>query len=132
MSVTMLLFDPALSSVQHAGPSVTLDDDPLYWFLYPYFESLHDQTGQMIDLYADAEFKRNDRNTLLALIKQAEDVVRRQPDQWLFCTGRRTDKDPGPVFQLLRRQDLLDLLSSLHDLTVAAISRGLEIHARGD
>ncbi len=131
MSLDFMLFDSSLGSTLPGEPSAAVSE-PSYWFLYPFFESLSDLTGQMADIYGYAEFKGGARNTLLAMIGQAEDVVGRQPEEWLLCTGRRTGVDAGPIFERIQRTELLSTLAALRDLVVAAIACGVEVHAVGD
>jgi hypothetical protein len=66
---------------------IALDDDGYYWYLYPLFEELHSQTGEMIDLYGDALFKGETLLSLQRIVQKALEIVRKQPPEWEVLIG---------------------------------------------
>ncbi len=46
----------SIEDYSETTPIVFEDDDPIYWFLFPYFEETCREVGQMVDLYGEAEF----------------------------------------------------------------------------
>ncbi|MCB9895965.1 MAG: hypothetical protein H6839_16145 [Planctomycetes bacterium] len=109
------------------------DEDPRYWFLYPFFESIYDRTQQMVDLYGHAAFKGRSREVLREMLEQARAIALSQPERWFICTGRRSNgPSPGPVFQHIVRKDLLEFIGQLLSIVALAIESGSDVLFEGD
>src|SRR2546423_1484346 len=84
-----------------AGPVVSFDGDEnggYYWFLYPLLEQLAEKTGQMIDLYGDAEFHGDALRLFRQTLLEARRCVADQPAQWSVYVGTETMPNaPKPV-----------------------------------
>jgi hypothetical protein len=63
-------------------PSLSLDDNGYYWYLYPLFEKLQSETGQFIDLYGHATFQDKRLAALERLLSSARELVESQPASW--------------------------------------------------
>jgi hypothetical protein len=107
------------------------DDDPLYWFLYPYFEETHRDVGQMVDLYDNAEFCAEELLAFFLVLEAAERDVQRRADQWHVTVGYR-----GPerisIEKLLTKTDALDRIGALKQVLNDAYHAGRRVICLGD
>jgi hypothetical protein len=124
-----------------AGPIASFDDDEnggYYWFLYPLFEQLAEKTGQMIDLYGDAEFRGDALQSLRQTLHEACRLVGDQPAQWSVFVGTQTmpnaPKPPPPrdIFKDVERSKLLALLDLMLTIVDRASSSGMAVVCFGD
>lgn len=65
--------------------------DGYYGFLYPFFDTLAKQTGQMIDLYDDAYFVDETLGVLAQTLADARSALAAKPDSW-YDGGGFVDK----------------------------------------
>ena len=92
-------------------PGLSLDDDGYYFFLYPLFERLCDQTGQFIDLYTDARFTPSSIPALERMLDSAEKLVRAQPARWQVLIGLQIKPKREELYAEVERTRFLKLLS---------------------
>jgi len=120
---------------------VSLDDHEnggYYWFLYPLLEQLATQTGQMIDLYGDAEFRGDDLPVLRQTLVEACRLVADQPVRWSVYVGTSSMPNatppvpPWPVFKEVERSKFIKLLDTLIAIVDRAISAGVAVVCKGD
>ena len=88
------------------------DDDPLYWFLYPYFEEAHREVGQMVDLHGNAEFFAEELFAFFLVLEKAEGDVRSRGDQWEVTIGYHGE-NRTPIDTLLMKSDALNRITAL-------------------
>ncbi|WP_417387920.1 hypothetical protein [Gimesia sp.] len=108
---------------------IYLEDDGYYWFLFPFFQDVYEQTGQMIDLYDNAVFSANDQPVLLAILERASAEAREKPAEWNVCIGWRGD---NAVMSKVTKPELQTLLTKLIDLITQAQSRQCAVVCFGD
>ncbi|MEQ8637148.1 hypothetical protein [Gimesia maris] len=108
---------------------VYLEDDGYYWFLFPFFQDVWEQTGQMIDLYDNAVFSAIELSVLLAILERASAEAREQPDKWEVCIGWRGD---DAIMSTVTKPELLALLTKLIDLVTEAQSSQCAVVCFGD
>ena len=53
-----------------------------YWFMYPMFKKLSEQTNEQIDLYGDAEFSQYNIHHLERVVKDIEELIKSKPEDW--------------------------------------------------
>jgi hypothetical protein len=107
-------------------------DDGYYWFLYPLFQELANQTGQLIDLYNDARFTTEQLPTLQATLHEARRITQQQPDEWLVKVGTRLKPDYKALYQSVSKQRLLAALDQLDRLIDHALAQNEDVICIGD
>jgi len=115
-----------------AGDNARLDNDGYYWFLHPLFARLDAETGKYVDLYGDAFFGQNDLPRLKALVAEAGELVRKQPESWRVKIGTQVHPEHKPLFRDVTRAQFEDLLGRLRALIVAAEQASGYIECVGD
>jgi hypothetical protein len=104
------------------------DDDPEYWFLYPYFEAVHLETGVMIDLYDRANFEGGQLLELILMLERAEAAVQKQPETWDVAITA----DPIPQMRAVRNSTLLATISKLKQMANDSNNEGAPLVCFGD
>ena len=107
------------------------DEDPLYWFLYPYFEEAYREIGQMVDLQGRAVFFAEELLALFLILEHAECDVRSRGDQWHVTVGLRGNDGP-PIRKLLTKSEALDRIDAVKELLNDAFNTGQEVVFNGD
>ena len=107
------------------------DDDPLYWFLYPYFEEIYREVGQMVDLYDNAEFFAEQLLAFFLVLENAERDVRSRADQWHVVVGYRGD-ERTPIHKPLTKSDALDRIEALKQMLNQAYDIDRRVVCLGD
>lgn len=105
------------------------DDDPIYWFLYPYFEQARREVGQMVDLYGDAEFVAEHLLRLFLILEKAEAEARSRVESWPVTIGYRDNK---PLERTVLKSDVLNCIATLKFMLNDAYDRGLPVICYGD
>ncbi|HAH46207.1 hypothetical protein [Gimesia sp.] len=108
---------------------IYLEDDGYYWFLFPFFQDVWEQTGKIIDLYDDAVFSANELPVLLAILERASAEAREQPDEWDVRIGWRGD---DALMSTVTKSELQALLTKLIDLVTEAQSSLCAVVCFGD
>jgi hypothetical protein len=120
---------------------VWLDSDEssgYYCFLCPLLFQLAERTGQMIDLYEDAEFRGDDLPVLRQTLVEARRLVADQPVRWPVYVGTASMPNATPpvppweVFKEVERSKFIRLLDMLIAIVDRAISTGVAVVCRGD
>jgi hypothetical protein len=120
---------------------VSLDGDEnsgYYWFLRPLLEQLAEKTGQMIDLYEDAEFRGDELPVLRQTLVEARRLVADQPVRWSVYVGTSSMPNATPpvppweVFKEVERSKFIKVLDTLIAIVDRAISAGVAVVCRGD
>ena len=107
------------------------DDDPLYWFLYPYFEETYREVGQMVDLYGNAEFFDEELLAFFSVLENAQRDARSRDDQWNVTVGYHGE-DRTPIHRLLRKSDALDRIEALKEMLNHAYNIDRRVVCLGD
>jgi hypothetical protein len=114
------------------------DNSGYYWFLYPLLEQLAEKTGQMIDLYGDAEFRGDELPVLRQTLVEARRQVADQPVRWSVHVGISSMPNATPpvppweVFKEVERSKFIKLLDTLIAIVDRAISAGVAVVCWGD
>ncbi len=108
-----------------------LRNNGIYWFLYPYFAKLYDQTGQMIDLYGISNFRNEDLLELRSTIEKAITVTNDQPDQWNQEVAVQIKPPKQILYDSIFKKDVLATLNSLKNITLEAIQNNAVIVFEG-
>jgi hypothetical protein len=115
-----------------ASAHVVFDaDDPIYWFLYPYFESVWNETGEMIDLYGTAEFYAEQLLALFLVLEKAADEARSRTEPWMVTIGYQTD-GRTPITKPVTRADVLACIGSLQQMANDSYNDGQVLVCFGD
>lgn len=110
-----------------------LDDDGYYWFLWPLFQELFEETGQFIDLYGNACFESENLARLGQILERAQILVNTQPETWSVSVGIQTHQSHShEVFQQVSKTHFLKLLNQWQSLLRLAEQSGQGIVAFGD
>jgi hypothetical protein len=108
---------------------VCFEDDGYYWFLYPYFERVAKQTGQMVDPYGDAVFGPEQLPFLLAALDEAAASADQQPEEWDVLVGWRGEDQ---VYCKVSKGRLQGMLADFTALVKRATATGINLVAFGD
>jgi hypothetical protein len=117
------------------GPTVHLDDNGYYWFLYRYFEAANiDRRDALIDLYGDAEIDGYQLARLKDELKLALTDVTHRRDVFRVLVGWKGDtKSRETEIRVeIERDKLLALIDQLLDLVRDARDRDLRLLVVGD
>ncbi len=106
-------------------------DDGLYWFLYPYFESVYEETGQMVDLYGYAIFEHELLLELFLRLEEGLTKVNEQPDQWHQSIGRNA-KTGEELYVDVDRNESIKRIELMMSLTNKAYNDGKSLECLGD
>src|SRR5262245_38544454 len=106
-------------------------EDPLYWFLYPYFEQVYREVGQMVDLYGNAEFFAEELLAFFLVLEDAECDARSRNDQWNVTIGHRGE-DQTPVYRPLTRSDAIARIETLKQMLNHAYNADRRVVCLGD
>lgn len=126
--ITITLFYP--EKTEGHKEQLRLRNNGIYWFLYPYFAKLYDQTGQMIDLYGISNFRSEDLLKLNNTIEKAITVTNDQPDQWDQKIAVELPKK-RILYDRVSKNDVLATLNSLKNITSEAIKNNAVIVFEG-
>jgi hypothetical protein len=107
------------------------DDDPLYWFLYPYFEETYREVGQMVDLYGHAEFFAEELLAFFLVLDNAEGDALSRDDQWNVTIGYRGE-GRTPIEKPLTKTDALDRIEALKEMLNHAYNIDRRVVCLGD
>ena len=120
MPINIELFQPKTSPPKMAAQTLTLGGG-LYWHLFPYFEKLATQCGQMIELYDDANFSSESLGLLDGILSQVLQDLKQQPDRWDQKTGTQVHPVPKVLAESISKQDVSSFVCSLRSLITKAI-----------
>lgn len=126
---------PAPGPPRIGGPQqfvCALDDDGYYWYLYPRFVSLAEETGLWIDLYDGVAFSGESLDALARTISAARTLVDAQPDEWEIVTAIRQQPFGEEVRCKVVQQIMIELLDRLATAIQRAIANGECILFFGD
>ncbi len=138
MSLTIGMAVEGTQPVELAAHTrVDLDDDGYYWFLYPLFERLASETGQMVDLYDGATFAGPSLVAFRRVVADARRLIAPMPEQWDVQTGMDIGSyaqpiPPTPVYATVRKDRFLGLLRRLDELLDEAVRLGGRVVCLGD
>ena len=113
-------------------PSLGLDNDGYYWFLYPLIESLTACTGQWIDLYGDAKFAGDDLLALGRMLTEARRRVDAQPETWEVHIGTQTHPVVRELFSTVHRDEFMKLFDRWERVIERAKETGRSVVCFGD
>jgi hypothetical protein len=77
--------------------SLPLENEGVYWFLYPLFEGLRKSHGKFIDIYGEVSFRGDAISLLSGLIDKARSVTALQPAKWPQVWGVQIHPPPRQV-----------------------------------
>ena len=112
--------------------SFAFEDEAIFWYLHPTFNSVYDRTGQIIDLYEMALFRGAD----LTILREALATVRHdagaQPQQWEVHVGTQTSPTVKELYRTVTRRNLLNLIDRCLELIDKATAEGIGVAFTGD
>ena len=112
--------------------SLHLNDDGYYWFLYPTFIEIEENTGQMIDLYGDTLFDASKLPLLRESIKSVEDTLREKTDQWQVSVGHQLQPEIKEMWEEISKSKLIELLRRFVEIIDFAVANNEHIVCIGD
>ena len=124
--------DISLSGWNPFSKSISLHADGYYFYLYPLFVELAKQTGKMIDLYAESEFKTDSLPALKATLAKAKHLVDAQPEDWDVKTGWTDESKTVPMLDRVNKDRFVHLLDDWTNMVNTAITKGQTIRCVGD
>jgi hypothetical protein len=113
--------------------SIRLSDDADYWYLWPRMIShLKNQTGELIDLYDDAEFSGPSLDILETLISKQLLDLSGESEEWEVHTGTQLHPVKKEIHKKLIRKDLQLKLKKLLFIVRLAKAQSEMIICLGD
>ena len=105
MAVDIILSANRRVSEWNADTCVSFRSDADYCFLWPtLIKEIKDATGELIDLYGDAEFFGEDLNKVESLIiKQIDELKDRKEDKWEVHTATELQPVKRKIYKTLVR-----------------------------
>ena len=118
----------------NADASVSFGAGADYWFLWPtLIKEIKDATGELIDLYGDAEFfGDNLKKVERLIIKQIHELKNKKEDKWEVHTGTEFQPVKKEIYRTLVKKDLEDKLEKFLLIVRQAIEKDEKIICIGD
>jgi hypothetical protein len=132
MAIDIALSLPRSTQTEFACDPIVLLDSGVYWYLYPAFDRLAKESGQMIDLYDDARFRDKDLETLARTLQLISNELPGQPEEWDQVTGEQTYPVRRVLTDRVGKQDVAALIDRLQHMVTNAIKGRGVIDFRGD
>jgi hypothetical protein len=146
MPLDIGLADPQSGPPSMVGPIVQFcnddkygdDTDGYYSFIYKFFYSIAEKTGQYIDLYGAAELRGDDLPLLRQTLLEVRQLVATQPERWSVHTGTSSMPNATPpvppwgVFKEVERSKFLSMVDTLIAIVERAHSTGGAVVCFGD
>jgi len=104
------------------------DDDPEYWFLFPFFEEVCEETGLMIDLYDRQVFTAEHLLELLKGLDRAAMAISSKPETWRV----EITADDSPRLRQIAKVHIDTTIVKLRRIVTAAYSQRAEVVCFGD
>jgi len=127
LSIGLSRTGPLVNADYSAG--VCFDDDGYYWSLYPFFERVWKQSGQMIDLYGNAVFQPEQLPDLLAILEEAATSAAQKPEEWDVLVGCRGEEK---IYCKVSKSRLQQILGDFIVLVKLAMVEGKNVVGFGD
>jgi hypothetical protein len=106
------------------------DNDPIYWFLFPYFEETWREVGQMVDLYGDAEFFAEELLAFFLILEKAENDARSRDQELMVTVGYRHGN--GQINKPITKSAVIDRIESLKEMVNHAYNIDRKVVCFGD
>ncbi len=105
-----------------------------YWYLYePMIKALEKETGELLDLYDDAEFFDGNLLILKRFIEQEITKLNsRAEEEWVVNTGIQFQPDHRELYETLNKRDLIEKLQKLMRMINRAVDEDEGIVSIGD
>jgi len=121
-------------------PTLSLEDDGYYWFLYPLFVELSKETGQLIDLYDGAHFQAETLDALERTLSMAMTLVESQPASWrvqvalsgVASGARYSIAGSYGLYEQVEKSQFINLLAQFQRILARARELGLPVVCHGD
>jgi hypothetical protein len=110
-------------------PSLFMEDDASVTFLYPLFEKLAEETGELIDPYGNAAFVGERLAALKRMLAEARRLAEAQPEHWQVCVGRNQLEE---FWEPQHRETLLNLIAAWERVVARAEELGRPVVCFGD
>ncbi len=111
-------------------PIVFEDDDPIYWFLFPYFEETCREVGQMVDLYGDAEFFAEELLAFFLVLEKALADAKSGHLEMRVTVGYRHGN--GQINKSVAKSSVMDCIESLKEMLNHAYNIDRKVVCLGD
>lgn len=111
--------------------SLSLKDDGIYWYLYPYFQKLFEQTGEMVDLYGIARFTRDALLELDNTLTNARKAAVAQPNEWEQEVGKLIKPKKEILYDKVLKRNVIAMIDSLKNITSEGIKNNAVIVFEG-
>lgn len=122
MPIDIELFQPKGIYTDLSARKLELHDGGIYWYLFPFFERLGNQTGQLIDLYGNAKFSAENICLLDNILRDALKSLELQPDVWDQKTGEQIRPVRKTLTQKISKKDIRSFINSLQDILEKAVN----------
>jgi len=129
MAIKITLYYPKKGEKHKDG--VPLEDNGVYWFLYPFFTHIYERTGEMIDLYGTARFAGDALSELDRALEDLMEAVIAQPDVWDQKVGTLIKPEKRTLYDRTAKSDVLKTINSIKSMTSEGIRNNAVIVFEG-
>jgi hypothetical protein len=135
MALTIMLTVNGQKAKIHSGPSVSFDgNDADYWYLWStMIKEIENKTGELIDLYDDAEFSGENLHELEAIVaKHVANLKNKKETEWDVHTGTALLPVKKEIYKTLSKKDLEAKLKAFLAIVRQAIAKNEKVICIGD
>ncbi len=108
-------------------------DEVFYWELYPVFKDVSNKTGELIDLYDDANFNLKSQVTLKHHLEQKLNQIYQQEATWNVITGwRAINNKKVKIERVIEKRNIVNLIKTFISSIEDAMKQKKNIIFLGD
>ncbi len=111
----------------HPDSQLPLSFGGIYFFLYPYFVELQDETGQIIDPQLDADFPKESLSIVLNKLQKARRAAEQSPIKFSVHVGKQIKPVEKDLYEEVSREQLLVVIDLLLKLFQEAAARNCRV-----
>ena len=101
--------------------SLALENEAVYWFLYPLFDRLKKSHGKLIDINGAVTFRSGEISLLRTLLDRAVELTAQQPPTWSQVWGVQVHPPPKRAVSIpVKRSEVEEWLTKLSRLVSRA------------
>jgi len=131
MAIKITSFLPQEEKANIIEEPLCLQDNGVYWYLYPHFLTLHKRTGEMIDLYGIARFAGDALLELDGTLAELIKTTSSQPNEWDQLVGKVIKPGDRVLYERVVKSKVLDIINLLENITNEGIKNNAVIVFEG-
>ena len=132
MGFDVFVTDPGVDAGELENPDFVLDDDEIFWSLYPYVKRFQEMTGREISLYGDATLGADEMMALRRVLESARSDFATGPEKRMVKVGESVLPNPDDLTVEVSREDSLGAIAALDSVATRALREGKHLVFVGD